>query len=86
MTVDGETRVTTIPTTFVSFGWEMFGMLGLQADMREPAFARAASYLAPAVIRVGGISADWVRCVRPFSFYDKFKANRAIASFIVSGI
>jgi hypothetical protein len=35
-----------------------FGMLGLQSDMREPAFARAASHLSPAVVRVGGI-----RCV-----------------------
>ena len=74
VTVDGETRVTTIPATFVSFGWEMFGMLGLQADMREPAFARAASHLAPAVIRVGGISADWVRYVRSPSLFQRLFA------------
>ena len=46
---------------FVAMGWEMYAMLGQMDDMKDETFTRAASHLSPAVVRVGGITADWVR-------------------------
>lgn len=55
--------VSTIPAAFASFGWEMDGMIGLLSTMADPRFAATAKHLAPAIIRVGGITGDWVRYV-----------------------
>jgi hypothetical protein len=52
-----------ISPLFASFGWEMDQMLGMVSSgaLNDARFAAAASGLAPAVIRVGGITGDWVR-------------------------
>lgn len=63
VTIQTTQTVSTIPTKFASFGWEMDGMLGLLSTMADPRFAATAKHLAPAVIRVGGITGDWVRYV-----------------------
>ena len=55
------TPLVTIPDTFVSFGWEVGAMLGEAVDYQDPRFVRIASHLSPAVIRVGGITADFMR-------------------------
>lgn len=63
MTVDVDTSQTLnrLPSTFVSMGWEMDQMRGQTDMMADPRFVAAVSHLAPAVIRVGGITADWAR-------------------------
>ena len=45
--------------SFASFGWEMDGMKPLLPATTDPRWRRAASHLAPAMIRVGGITGDW---------------------------
>lgn len=41
----------------------MDGMLGMIGHLNDTRFVRAASGLSPAVVRVGGITGDWVRYV-----------------------
>jgi hypothetical protein len=47
----------------ISLGWEMHWMLSALDNMTSSggAVSRILSHLSPAVVRVGGISADWVR-------------------------
>lgn len=59
--VDTSSAAASIPSTFAGFGWEMYAMLGSMAHLADPRFARAAGGLAPALLRVGGITGDWVR-------------------------
>lgn len=53
------------PTHLVSLGWELHWMLSALDNMTVPNSPVAAimSHLAPAVVRVGGICADWARYV-----------------------
>lgn len=52
------------PTHLVSLGWEMHWMLSALENMTSDSrVASIMSHLAPAVVRVGGISGDWVRYV-----------------------
>jgi hypothetical protein len=57
------TSASPIPATFAGFGWEMYAMLSFMPHMNDTRFATAARGLAPALLRVGGITADWVRYV-----------------------
>ena len=61
ITVQTSALISTIPPNFVSFGWEMDGMIGLLPSLSDARFALAASHLSPAIVRVGGITGDWVR-------------------------
>ena len=61
VTVDGRSAVAAIPATFVSLGWEMWKMMDLLPQLSDSRLRRVASHLSPAVVRVGGITADWVR-------------------------
>lgn len=60
-TIGTDALIATIPPRFISFGWEMDCMIGLLPSMADPRFAKVASHLAPATVRVGGITGDWVR-------------------------
>lgn len=95
LTIDDANVVAKIPPYFVSFGWEMDGMLGcLQVSflvftlermneprlsifgpiyeplepyvslcvqwMNDPLYSKIASHMSPAIVRVGGITGDWV--------------------------
>lgn len=52
------------PTHLVSLGWEMHWMLSALDNMTSDSrVSSIMSHLAPAVVRVGGISGDWVRYV-----------------------
>jgi hypothetical protein len=53
--------INTIAPTFAGFGWEMGQMMGYLGDMKDPVFIAAASHLAPSIVRVGGISADFFK-------------------------
>lgn len=73
----GDSVVATVAPGFVGMGWEMDAMLGMMNDIQDPTFAKAASHLSPAIVRVGGITADWVR-------YDGF-SNVAAAAHKTTG-
>jgi Glycosyl hydrolase family 79, N-terminal domain len=62
LTVNTITVAAFAPAHLLSLGWEMHWMLSELSNMTADArFSRIASHLSPAVIRVGGISADWIR-------------------------
>jgi hypothetical protein len=61
VTINTAAPVNTISPTFTGFGWEMGQMMGFLDDMRDPVFVAASSHLAPSLVRVGGISADFFR-------------------------
>lgn len=56
-----QTAAATVSDTFApTFGWEMFVMMSYLDQMNDTRYQRAASYLTGSVVRVGGITADWV--------------------------
>jgi hypothetical protein len=57
LTVEVDAAVGPLPS--VGYGWEMWQMFQYIPHMGEKAFVAAVSNLAPAVVRVGGITADW---------------------------
>lgn len=59
--IEGQRTAGIIPADFVSMGWEVDRMIDLLPQLNDSRLQRVASHLSPAVLRVGGISADWVR-------------------------
>ena len=57
--------VNRIPATFAGFGWEFGQMMGYREDMAHPAYIACAANLAPSIVRVGGISADFYQYPPP---------------------
>jgi hypothetical protein len=63
VSVDTSSASAPISPQFVAIGWEMDCMLNMIAQLNDTRFVRAARGLSPALVRVGGITADWVRYV-----------------------
>lgn len=57
--------VNRIAATFAGFGWEFGQMMGYREDMADPAYIACAANLAPSIVRVGGISADFYQYPPP---------------------
>lgn len=57
----GGSIVSSLPPYFLGFGWEMWAMLGMVDRLSDPRLVALASHLKPSLIRVGGITADWVK-------------------------
>lgn len=53
-------RYQDIPENFIGFGWEMNAFLEYARLLPDPMFRQLCRNLAPARLRVGGITADWV--------------------------
>jgi Glycosyl hydrolase family 79, N-terminal domain len=56
---------TTVSPYFLGAGWEMYSFLQYyyHGNLTSPVWINIASHLAPGVVRVGGITADWVKYV-----------------------
>jgi hypothetical protein len=62
LTVNVSSPVAFAPPHLISLGWEVHWMLSALDNMTaDGRVASIMSHLSPAVVRVGGISADWVR-------------------------
>lgn len=64
LTINSTAPIALAPPHLASLGWEVHWMLSALSNMTaDGRVASIMSHLAPAVVRVGGISADWVRYV-----------------------
>lgn len=61
--IDLQTAAGVAPTYLGSMGWEMWGMMGYLGALNDTRYIKAAAAMNPAIVRVGGITADWVRYV-----------------------
>jgi hypothetical protein len=61
ISIDIDSLIAQVPPTFApAFGWEMAVMQDeFLSHLSDPAYIAIASHLAPAIVRVGGITADW---------------------------
>lgn len=57
--------IASIPPTFLSLGWEMEQMFNYMGDFSDARYIAAASSLAPAIVRIGGISCDFITYTVP---------------------
>ena len=86
ITITTGSQLSPLSPSFVSFGWEMDGMLGLLPLTVDPRWRATAAHLAPAFVRVGGITGDWVRYTglpggQPLSYWPNAPNNLTMTDF-----
>ena len=77
VSIETSKLISKMSPTFVSFGWEMDGMIGCLPYLSDTRFRKIASHLSPAIIRVGGITGDFVK-------YTEIPANSSNIANIVN--
>jgi hypothetical protein len=66
ITVGVQSTISSISPTFLSFGWEMEQFLGSYYNqLSDPRYIAIASHMSPAVVRIGGISGDFITYTVP---------------------
>jgi len=60
VTIDTTTVAMTIDDRFVSSGWEMWSYTSWLTRLNNPVWRKLVANLGPGVLRVGGITCDWV--------------------------
>jgi hypothetical protein len=60
ISINTSSIVATISRSFLSLGWEMEGMFSYIDSMADSRYIAIASALSPAIIRIGGISSDFI--------------------------
>ena len=84
VSIETSKLVSTTSPTFVSFGWEMDGMIECLPYLSDTRFRTIASHLSPATIRVGGITGDFVKYTQiPSSNKSDHSGNTANAASVL---
>jgi len=78
-TVDVGRSVAVLDPRFVSVGLEMYSFLSTETVLSNTTFQKAASALAPAFLRIGGITGDWTNYTFPYGKARKSQSRRTRA-------